>query len=98
MGKEQDIGTQIRGQVFDSPQALGVAAGIVGLLGLVPAPVVTPVGDQHPGGHHAEDADKPEQAAADHAQRRSVGLGSQYQSVAHGRDGHLIFIDRHHPG
>ncbi len=36
VGKEQDIGTQIRGQVFDSPQALGVAAGIVGLLGLVP--------------------------------------------------------------
>jgi flagellar biosynthesis protein FlhA len=36
VGKEADIGTQIRGQVFDSPQALGVAAGIVGLLGLVP--------------------------------------------------------------
>ncbi len=36
VGKGQDIGTQIRGQVFDSPQALGVAAGIVGLLGLVP--------------------------------------------------------------
>ena len=36
VGKEQDIGTQIRSQVFDSPQALGVAAGIVGLLGLVP--------------------------------------------------------------
>lgn len=36
VGKEQDIGTQIRGQVFDSPQALGVAAAVVGLLGLVP--------------------------------------------------------------
>ncbi len=36
VGREQDIGTQIRGQVFDSPQALFVAAGIVGLLGLVP--------------------------------------------------------------
>ncbi len=36
VGKEADIGTQIRGQVFDSPQSLGVAAGIVGLLGLVP--------------------------------------------------------------
>ena len=36
VGKEQDIGTQIRGQVFASPQALGVAAGVVGLLGIVP--------------------------------------------------------------
>jgi flagellar biosynthesis protein FlhA len=36
VGKEQDIGTQIKGQVFDSPQALAVAAGVVGLLGLVP--------------------------------------------------------------
>ena len=36
VGKEQDIGTQIRGQVFDSPQALSVAAGVVALLGLVP--------------------------------------------------------------
>jgi len=36
VGKEADIGTQIRAQVFDSPQALGVAAGVVGLLGLVP--------------------------------------------------------------
>ena len=36
VGKEQDIGTQIGGQVFDSPQALGVAAGVVALLGLVP--------------------------------------------------------------
>ena len=36
VGKEQDIGTQIRGQVFDSPQALGLAAGVVALLGLVP--------------------------------------------------------------
>ena len=36
VGKEQDLGTQIRGQVFDSPQALGVAGGVVGLLGLIP--------------------------------------------------------------
>jgi flagellar biosynthesis protein FlhA len=36
VGKEADVGTQIRSQVFDSPQSLGVAAGIVGLLGLVP--------------------------------------------------------------
>ena len=36
VGKEQDIGTQIGGQVFDSPRALGVAAGVVALLGLIP--------------------------------------------------------------
>jgi len=36
VGREEDIGAQIRGQVFDSPQALAVAAGVVGLLGLVP--------------------------------------------------------------
>jgi flagellar biosynthesis protein FlhA len=36
VGKENDIGSQIRGQVFGSPQALVVAAAIIGLLGLVP--------------------------------------------------------------
>jgi flagellar biosynthesis protein FlhA len=36
VGKEQDIGTQIRGQVFDSPRALAVTAGIVGGLGVIP--------------------------------------------------------------
>ncbi|MBC7938725.1 MAG: flagellar biosynthesis protein FlhA, partial [Chitinophagaceae bacterium] len=36
VGKDQDIGTQIRGQVFESPRALAVTAGIVGALGLVP--------------------------------------------------------------
>jgi flagellar biosynthesis protein FlhA len=36
VGKEQDVGTQIRTQVFDSPRAIGVTAGIVGALGLVP--------------------------------------------------------------
>jgi flagellar biosynthesis protein FlhA len=36
VGKEQDVGTQIRQQVFDSPRAIGVTAGIVGALGLVP--------------------------------------------------------------
>lgn len=36
VGKEEDIGTQIRGQVFDSPQALGITAAIVGGLGLIP--------------------------------------------------------------
>jgi flagellar biosynthesis protein FlhA len=36
VGKEEDVGTQIRNQVFDSPRAIGVTAGIVGGLGLVP--------------------------------------------------------------
>jgi flagellar biosynthesis protein FlhA len=36
VGKDQDVGTQIRQQVFDSPRAIGVTAGIVGALGLVP--------------------------------------------------------------
>jgi len=36
VGKEQDIGTQIRAQVFASPRALAITAAIVGGLGLVP--------------------------------------------------------------
>ncbi len=36
VGKDEDIGTQIRGQVFDSPQALFITAGIVTGLGLIP--------------------------------------------------------------
>ncbi len=36
VGKDEDIGTQIRAQVFDSPQALGITAGIVVALGLIP--------------------------------------------------------------
>ncbi len=36
VGKGQDLGTQIRAQVFDSPKALALAAGIVGALGLIP--------------------------------------------------------------
>ncbi len=36
VGKDEDIGSQIRGQVFDSPRSLAIAAGIVFGLGLVP--------------------------------------------------------------
>jgi flagellar biosynthesis protein FlhA len=36
VGSERDAGAQIREQVFDSPQALGVSAGIIGALGLIP--------------------------------------------------------------
>jgi flagellar biosynthesis protein FlhA len=36
VGQEHDIGTQIRGQVFASPKAVGITAGIVGGLGLIP--------------------------------------------------------------
>ena len=36
VGKDEDIGSQIRGQVFTSPKAMFITAGIVGALGLVP--------------------------------------------------------------
>jgi flagellar biosynthesis protein FlhA len=36
VGKQHDIGTQIRAQVFDSPGVLAVTAAIVGTLGLIP--------------------------------------------------------------
>jgi flagellar biosynthesis protein FlhA len=36
VGKEQDVGSQIRKQVFSSYRSLGVTAGILGLLGLIP--------------------------------------------------------------
>jgi flagellar biosynthesis protein FlhA len=36
VGKDQDVGSQIRNQVFDSPRAMTVTAAIVGALGLVP--------------------------------------------------------------
>ncbi|WP_375142647.1 flagellar biosynthesis protein FlhA [Ideonella benzenivorans] len=36
VGSEQDTGTQIRSQIFNSPRALGLTAGIIGLLGLIP--------------------------------------------------------------
>ncbi|MBL8348988.1 MAG: flagellar biosynthesis protein FlhA [Burkholderiaceae bacterium] len=36
VGKEQNIGSQIGSQVFGSARALGITAGIVGLLGLIP--------------------------------------------------------------
>jgi flagellar biosynthesis protein FlhA len=36
VGTEQDIGSQIGQQVFDSPRAMAVTAGIIGALGLIP--------------------------------------------------------------
>jgi flagellar biosynthesis protein FlhA len=36
VGKDEDIGTQIRGQIFDSPKSLTITAGIILALGLVP--------------------------------------------------------------
>ncbi|WP_326541674.1 flagellar biosynthesis protein FlhA [Pseudorhodoferax sp.] len=36
VGKDKDIGKQIVAQMFDSPRALGITAGILALLGLVP--------------------------------------------------------------
>ena len=36
VGKEADIGSQIRSQVFGSPKALAITAGIIGALGTIP--------------------------------------------------------------
>ena len=36
VGQGEDVGTQIRDQVFDSPKAIGTTAAIVGTLGLIP--------------------------------------------------------------
>jgi flagellar biosynthesis protein FlhA len=36
VGKEQDIGSQVRKQVFGSTKSLAITAGIIGLLGLIP--------------------------------------------------------------
>ncbi|HEX5804852.1 MAG TPA: FHIPEP family type III secretion protein, partial [Macromonas sp.] len=36
VGKDNDIGSQIARQVFDSPRSLAVVSGVIGLLGLIP--------------------------------------------------------------
>jgi len=36
VGKEQDVGSQIARQVFNSPRSLAITAGIIGALGLIP--------------------------------------------------------------
>jgi flagellar biosynthesis protein FlhA len=36
VGKEQDVGTQIAAQVFNSPRILAITAAVIGLLGLIP--------------------------------------------------------------
>ncbi|GAB4041117.1 MAG: flagellar biosynthesis protein FlhA [Rubrivivax sp.] len=36
VGKDEDIGSQIRSQVFAEPKSIGITAGIVGALGLIP--------------------------------------------------------------
>ena len=36
VGKDEDSGSQIRAQVFGSSKALGITAGIIGVLGLIP--------------------------------------------------------------
>lgn len=36
VGKEQDVGSQIARQVFNSPRSLALTAGVIGALGLIP--------------------------------------------------------------
>ena len=36
VGKEQDVGSQILGQMFRTPQTAAIAGGLIGLLGIVP--------------------------------------------------------------
>jgi flagellar biosynthesis protein FlhA len=36
VGKEQDVGSQIAAQVFNSPRSLAITAGVIGTLGLIP--------------------------------------------------------------
>jgi len=36
VGKDQDVGAQITGQMFQNPKVIGVAGGIVGMLGVIP--------------------------------------------------------------
>jgi flagellar biosynthesis protein FlhA len=74
VGKDQDIGTQIRGQVFDSPKALAVTAGIVGGLGLVPGmPHVVFVLIASALALLAWQLNKQQRAAADTPQRNTAG-------------------------
>ncbi|ABM96031.1 MAG: flagellar biosynthesis protein FlhA [Methylibium sp.] len=36
VGKEQDVGEQIMGQMFKTPKSVGIVAGVIGLLGVIP--------------------------------------------------------------
>ena len=36
VGKEEDVGTQVASQVFNSPRVLAITAGVIGLLGIIP--------------------------------------------------------------
>ncbi len=36
VGKDQDVGTQIAKQMFNSPRSLAITAGVIGTLGLIP--------------------------------------------------------------
>jgi flagellar biosynthesis protein FlhA len=36
VGKDEDVGSQVTKQLFSSPKALGITAGVIGLLGVIP--------------------------------------------------------------
>ena len=68
------------------------------LLGLQTFAGMPPIGHQHPGGHQAQRADQPEQAATNHTQRRPVRLGPHHQIITHGGHGHGVGIGLAPPG
>ena len=82
--------------VFHGPAEIGFRHQ--GLLGLQPPAGMAPIGNQHPGRHHAECSDQPEQATADHAQRGTIGLAAYHQAAAHGRHRHGIGVGARRPG
>jgi hypothetical protein len=61
-------------------------------LGLNPPAGVTPVTDQHPGGHQAQHTDQPKKPTAHQALRGAPGLCTQDQIVAHRRNRHFVIV------
>ena len=76
--------------VFHSPAKIGFSDQ--SLLRFHAAAGMAPVANQHPGGHHTQCANQPKQAAAHHPLGGTPGLCAQDQAIAHGGNGHFIFV------